>query len=192
MKKMDSSVRIAAASGVLLGGILVALIFRHDSPQGQTAVGRSGDRLILRKWPEPPDIGAAAEPPGHNATILMPTDPGQPRPVLSGGHVAADGQDRSAWGASIGLPSSTHRDLPPRTHKIVDGDTLESLADRYLGSADRSLEIYEANRDVLPTSKLLPIGVELKIPPSEGRPRPSTVVPRRPLAPIPRPLPGED
>jgi hypothetical protein len=52
-----------------------------------------------------------------------------------------------------------------RTHKIVDGDTLTALADRYLGSPDRYLEIYEANRDQLPTPELLPIGIELTIPP---------------------------
>jgi nucleoid-associated protein YgaU len=56
--------------------------------------------------------------------------------------------------------------VPPlRTHKIVDGDTLEALASAYLGSADRWLEIYELNRHVLPSPALLPIGVQLKIPP---------------------------
>jgi len=56
------------------------------------------------------------------------------------------------------------------THKVVDGDTLEVLAERYLGSPDRCLEIYEANRDVLPSPQLLPIGAELKIPSSGGQP----------------------
>jgi nucleoid-associated protein YgaU len=51
-----------------------------------------------------------------------------------------------------------------QSHRIVDGDTLEGLAQRYLGSADRAREIFEANRDVLADPKLLPIGAELKIP----------------------------
>lgn len=57
-------------------------------------------------------------------------------------------------------------DIGPKsiTHKIVDGDTLEKLAERYLGSADRYMEIYEANRFLLPGPEVLPIGVELKIP----------------------------
>ena len=51
-----------------------------------------------------------------------------------------------------------------RTHKIVDGDTLSRLAQRYLGSADRYQQIYEANRDVLRSPDLLPIGKVLRLP----------------------------
>jgi len=54
-----------------------------------------------------------------------------------------------------------------RTHKIIDGDSLPALARRYLGRSDRFLEIYEANRHVLPSPDLLPIGAELTIPGSE-------------------------
>ena len=48
---------------------------------------------------------------------------------------------------------------------------MPALAERYLGSAARAEEIYQANRDVLRDPKLLPIGVELKLPPraSGGR-----------------------
>jgi nucleoid-associated protein YgaU len=62
-------------------------------------------------------------------------------------------------------------DRPPtaRTHRIADGDSLVTLAERYLGSPDRALEIFEANRDVLSHPQLLPIGTELKIPP-QNRP----------------------
>jgi nucleoid-associated protein YgaU len=52
----------------------------------------------------------------------------------------------------------------PRVHSIVDGDTLRDLAARYLGSPDRAMEIFNANRDVLGNPDILPIGVELKIP----------------------------
>jgi phage tail protein X len=38
------------------------------------------------------------------------------------------------------------------------------LAERYLGSASRAMEIYEANRGVLAHPGILPIGAELKIP----------------------------
>lgn len=49
-------------------------------------------------------------------------------------------------------------------HRIVDGDTLSGLAQRYLGSSKRFTEIFEANRDQLPSPDLLPIGVVLRIP----------------------------
>lgn len=54
-----------------------------------------------------------------------------------------------------------------RTHLVIDGDTLTRLADRYLDDSDRSTEIYRLNRDVLTNPELLPIGVELRIPPRE-------------------------
>lgn len=49
-------------------------------------------------------------------------------------------------------------------HRIVDGDTLRDLAARYLGDANRYLEIYEANRDLLRQPDLLPLGSKLRIP----------------------------
>ena len=52
----------------------------------------------------------------------------------------------------------------PITHTIVDGDSLEKLANRYLADSRRSREIYELNRNVLSAPDLLPIGAELKIP----------------------------
>ena len=51
-----------------------------------------------------------------------------------------------------------------RTHIVVDGDSLERLASRYLSDPQRSREIYELNREVLSAPDLLPIGAELKIP----------------------------
>jgi nucleoid-associated protein YgaU len=52
----------------------------------------------------------------------------------------------------------------PRTHIVVDGDSLERLASRYLSDPQRSREIYELNREILSAPDLLPIGAELKIP----------------------------
>jgi nucleoid-associated protein YgaU len=54
--------------------------------------------------------------------------------------------------------------VEPRTHIIVDGDTLEKLAGRYLSDPQRGREIYELNREMLSRPDLLPIGAELKIP----------------------------
>lgn len=51
-----------------------------------------------------------------------------------------------------------------RRHRIVDGDTLDRLAEKYLGDAERAQEIYEANRGLLVDPSLLPIGEKLIIP----------------------------
>jgi nucleoid-associated protein YgaU len=65
------------------------------------------------------------------------------------------------------------------THKIVDGDTLVSLAERYLANGQRYREIFELNRDVLKNPDLLPIGRVIKIPPRN-------TLESAPMAPIPR------
>lgn len=62
------------------------------------------------------------------------------------------------------LPMAVPTDETVPTHTVVDGDTLPALAQRYLGSPDRAGELYEANRDVISDPKLLPIGVEIKLP----------------------------
>lgn len=190
---MEAGVKIAAASSVVLAGILVALLFRHDGVEAPADVPGNGDRLVLGNRLPPPagwdrniprrrqgrpesdrrrgreefpiSASAAAGAPGQKATILTPKDPGQPPPPLARDYPGTDVPEGSGWGTSIELPPVTRRNDPAQTHRIVDGDTLRTLAERYLGSADRCLEIYDANRDVLPSPELLPIGVELKIPP---------------------------
>lgn len=57
----------------------------------------------------------------------------------------------------------------PRMHVVIDGDSLEKLAGRYLEDPRRSGEIFELNREVLASPDLLPIGVELKLPPRLAR-----------------------
>ena len=49
-------------------------------------------------------------------------------------------------------------------HRIAEGDTLARLAEQYLGSRDRYLELFQANADVLFDPRLIPIGVEIVIP----------------------------
>ena len=49
---------------------------------------------------------------------------------------------------------------------MIDGDSLTRLARRYLGNAARWREIFEANAGVLEVPDVLPIGVELRITPT--------------------------
>ena len=95
-----------------------------------------------------------------------------------------------------GSPSRSGRDdsggvseptAPPRarTHKIVDGDTLQEIARRYLGSASLAGAIFESNRVKLSDPALLPIGMELTIPPENSLSVTPTDTPiRQPLVPV--------
>lgn len=64
------------------------------------------------------------------------------------------------------ISAHTRFDLPAAKtwHRIVNGDTLPKLASTYLGDPRWALLIYEANRDVLVSPEILPIGKELRIP----------------------------
>lgn len=51
-----------------------------------------------------------------------------------------------------------------RRHTVQEGETLFSLAERYLGDKKQFVAIYEANRAVLDSPDTLPAGTELVIP----------------------------
>ncbi len=194
---MNQGSKIAAALCIVVSGIAVAMLFRHESPREDPVAARTSDPLVLRKgvatpasavessWQGRPaaTIDSAAEgtgAPNGPPTVLAPL-PSTAPPELSSAYPST-----SRWGRPVDMVrlEAPTMERPARTHKIVDGDTLGVLADRYLGSADRYLEIYEANRDVLPSPQLLPIGAELQIPPRV--PSSPNVPPRRPLMPLGR------
>ena len=196
---MDRGVKVALASCVLLGGVVVALVFRQQSPRAGPPASGPSDQLVLRQRMGPqtarqadpvraPDGVDPSTASGTATTILTPLDGGQPPPVLAPDYPHTETAIPSRWGTSVGirLPEALHADPPVQIHKIVDGDTLGLLAEHYLGSADRWMEIYEANPDVLPSPDLLPIGARLRIPPPAGANRRSSDPERRrALVPIP-------
>lgn len=78
---------------------------------------------------------------------------------------------------SVEAEQVSESDTKSRTHWIVDGDTLEELARRFLGDRSRWREIRVVNPDVLTTDDVLPIGKEILIPPRRSlnppQPQPS-------------------
>jgi len=121
---------------------------------------------------------------GRPAIVVTPLDRHESPPQLAESYPETDRAGSARWGVSMDmlLPVASPRDDSDRVHKVVDGDTLAALAERYLGSAARAGDIFKANRDVLHDPKLLPIGVELKMPPRTGPHQP----PVRPLSMPPR------
>jgi nucleoid-associated protein YgaU len=65
-------------------------------------------------------------------------------------------------------PGWSEKQMQPRRYTLRDGDTLEDLAKRFLGTSDRASEIFEANRSVLASPDLLPVGLAVVIPPRHG------------------------
>jgi nucleoid-associated protein YgaU len=93
-------------------------------------------------------VDLAAPPP-----VLAKTFPQEPLSDVSGGTV-------TEWGVETDASSAAG----PRKHRVKDGDTLATLAERYLGDPTRAGELLEANRTLISNPELLPIGVELVVP----------------------------
>jgi phage tail protein X len=193
---MDPAVKTALALFVLLTGVCAAMIFRHDRPRQASPNPGGEEALSLRyrvesalpslrpgkagrsatAWRQSQEAPNVARP----ATVVTPSERRESPPPLAPEYPETDRPAISRWGASMEmmLPMAATTDETARTHRVVDGDTLPALAERYLGSAARAQEVYQANRGVLSNPDLLPIGVELKLPP------------RRPAAPAVGPSSG--
>jgi nucleoid-associated protein YgaU len=190
---MDRGVRIAAAASVLLGGILLAMLFRHPTPPG--AAGGHDERLVLRQGADLPTAAdgqagrgnSAGVPSGGAAggrlpTVVKPRPAHENPPELARDFPGASTPVAADWNPAVGNKAGEGGadDRAAQTHKVVDGDTLAALAQRYLGAADRATEIYELNRALLPRPEVLPIGTQLKLPTRQSpRATPPNYMPQR-------------
>jgi nucleoid-associated protein YgaU len=169
--KMDPALKVAMALCVLLGGVCAALMFRRDPPRPVAANRAAHIGTQPRAAPPAPVVPAAER-------RTLPSEVSPPaRPAADHAPIAVTvhrpqtpAPDQSAEGLAASTPWQPPMESAPSltqtasTHRVVDGDSLEALAKQYLGSADRAREIFNANRDVLADPRLLPIGVELKLP----------------------------
>lgn len=115
-----------------------------ELPAESASDGKQGvavDDQRLETLADPPAMADQYQP------LFQPEKSGPPKC----GHVVAPDSE---------LPENPHT----RRHTIHDGDTLESLAIRYLGDASRATDIFQANAQVLDDPEVLPIGVEITIP----------------------------
>jgi nucleoid-associated protein YgaU len=179
--------RLVSVAGLVLAGLALAWPFRRDW-QGPP---RLAERPSVVDVPlRGPDVAVPPGPAGEASPALgirgdEPThltfsrdypdleSLGTP-PVLPPDFGIADAE------AQHQTPPQIHRNWQParlklpttsprlRRHRLTDGDSLERLAERYLGNPARAGEIFEANRDLLPAPDLLPLGRIIRIPPREA------------------------
>ncbi len=193
---MSHTKRLVLGLGVMGLCLVAALPFRHTSPPATTLVADAADNQLslgegvslqmpgqtmtvpLPTQPRPPFPAEAeqpAEPPPMaelsvqedvSALTKPPALADQYRPLFK--PVAST--DNSGRVLPLG-PQPTLPAKPLKRHTIHDGDTLESLAVRYLGDSQRAAEILQLNRNVLSDPELLPIGMTIVIPPAEAAAR---------------------
>jgi nucleoid-associated protein YgaU len=122
----------------------------HDDPFTSPSLEGTAGRVTE----QPPPVTESCH------SQLDPLD-GPVAGVAKNGGAAPDAATAPIATASDGPPTST----PSQRigHCIVEGDTLPDLAARYLGDRSRYGEIFQANRQILPDPRLLPIGEEIWI-----------------------------
>jgi nucleoid-associated protein YgaU len=158
------------------------MLFRHDRPRLTAINPNIEDELLLRYRTQVAAARAKTNgrsstdntlvatempPEARPTTVVTPLDRREPPPSLPSDGPSAQRPVTASWGQSMEmmLPVVKPADDTTRTHTVVDGDQLEALAERYLGSTARADEIYQLNRNVIDNPRLLPIGIELKLPP---------------------------
>jgi nucleoid-associated protein YgaU len=84
---------------------------------------------------------------------------------------------------TAGIPA----DRQVRRHRIVEGDTIRDLAQHYLGDANRYMDLFKVNANVLTQPGVLPLGEYLIIPPAAAAsvPGPTVSPPAPPSGAVP-------
>ena len=181
----DPAVKTALFLCIVSSGVCASLLFRNDQPSPVPLTPDAVEEVPLRirgvsalsqpqatRQTSPIENREASQTPQDapknvpSAIVVTPTSRRESPPTLSPKYPEPQRPVANKLSTmEMMLPVSKPIDETHRTHMVVDGDTLAALAERYLGEASRAKEIFETNRNLLQTPELLPIGIELKIPP---------------------------
>ena len=167
---MRSQTGLIAAVVVLAVGMgLATRFYRQAAPPAEAMGGlepirhrvEDGPRFLMEVRASPPPSIAAEEPPATPPRREQPLDQVSGLPLF-------DADAAAVPRIAEHYPAADDRAAPPNAvetrHRVIDGDTLQALAQRYLGDPGRAAEIFEVNREARSDPELLPIGAVLKIP----------------------------
>lgn len=177
---MHHDQKVGLAMGILLTGVIASLFFRHQPELpavAQAAVGDELDELIAARDNRPYPDQQAATALGNEVVSPAPAMATTGEPLASIGESGALlAASKSPDDAGPTVSPANQAASPPviasrlpsppemREHEVRRGETLSSVASRYLGSPHRYEEIYLLNRDVLSSPDNVPEGVKLKVP----------------------------
>lgn len=133
-------------------------------PQGTTETVAPPTRPAAPPVPPPWSIGWEAAPPlgqTYRSALEAP-----PPPLLD----EAGPARRVATPVSTSLVAGSSRQpvapaAEPSTYRVRDGDDLAGIAARLYGHPNAAAAIHAANQDIIPDPALLPIGLEIRLPP---------------------------
>jgi nucleoid-associated protein YgaU len=173
------------ALGVILLGFCAALPFRQPlavravvarpEPQVELPLRKPEAPLGLLQAESSPAISLSAQqdlaptqrlPIGTETAVQALSTVAPPPAMPIAFQPIADDLRPTSW-----KPTAVNTRPPPpklRPYRLRDGDTLERLAERYLGDKSRAEEIFAGNRHVLARPDLLPVGIEIMLPPRQA------------------------
>jgi phage tail protein X len=187
--------QLKLVGGVLLVGALTALPFARRAATKIEPVAPSVISPALQNVPlhlmaettESPAVGLRDDDPppvvpptlvlGPSASASRLEDSGIPPDLPDAYHPLVERPPVTPAVAprreSPAVPAPAHREtsVRERTHRVVDGDTLARIAQRYWKDASLADALYNANRGTLNSPDPLPIGAVLIIPPLSSQPR---------------------
>ena len=71
--------------------------------------------------------------------------------------------DEASFGGAGGAGGGDRAEEPD-TYRVIEGDSLSAIAERFLGSADRWRQLYELNRQTISNPDTIRAGIVLRIP----------------------------
>lgn len=172
---MGTMLRILLGLMILVLGVVAAAPFQRSEMQPQQP--RATDSELVWRRPDATTMEIVAAPETELAPVVVQSRSERPPEVRSPAvspsmessfhEIPSVTRPPAVRAKVLGL-AAEEADDPAKfdeiRHRLIDGDELRTLAERYLGSAERWREIFEANRDVLEDPEVLPLGVELSIP----------------------------
>lgn len=203
MSSSRSGAKLFVAFLALGGAFLLANAFRQERARNVFPARQANEHVVLRETPAPGDMDGVY--PDAPTAEIQPTLMAPPPEASDHLYVTEErprlapppNMARSYPGSTVfdqngtGLFERNRQRTIQRTHEVQDGDTLESLAQRYLGDRARWREIFDVNREQIQQPELLPLATKLVIPPKLPRPShqssveiPDKVVTQAPLVPF--------
>lgn len=186
MPSSRSGAKLFVAFAALGAALLLAHPFRRDGTRRVHHAPQPTEHVVLRETSAPGDfeIMRPDAPTAEIQPTLLPPPPDAvehrplsdevnrlaPPPTMARSFPGSTISGQDAVGLAAGFRTPNSQRTLQRTHVVRDGDTLEGLAQRYLGDRSRWREIFQANRDQVQQPELLPLTARLVIPPKLPRP----------------------
>ena len=199
---MHRDKKLGLALGILLIGVVGAFFFRNeadpleDLPELQDVASLDAQiaEQPIAPYLMPPEFNENSKAAASDELPEFLREPagggeaaGPPGPIITRSNDLAAAESmpvpehNRAWTvklsepATAADPATAASDTGPRTHRVQQGDTLSGLAQRYLGSSTRFMDLYTANRDVLRSPDDLRVGMTIRIPAPASAARPAAV-----------------